>query len=89
MPDNEYEYDPKAVEKVLKKGAGFEVLRRLKPIFARINWSAGEIKQAFEDFCSAGGLGMGKVAQPVRVAVTGTTISPPIYDTLEILGDCL
>ena len=31
-------------------------------------------------------LGMGKVAQPIRVAVTGKTISPPIYETLEILG---
>ncbi len=29
---------------------------------------------------------MGKVAQPIRVAVTGTTISPAIYDTLVILG---
>jgi glutamyl-tRNA synthetase len=29
---------------------------------------------------------MGKVAQPIRVAVTGSTISPSIYDTLAFLG---
>ncbi len=29
---------------------------------------------------------MGRVAQPLRVAVTGTTVSPPIFDTLAILG---
>ena len=29
---------------------------------------------------------MGKVAQPIRVAVTGTTISPPLDATLELLG---
>ena len=31
-------------------------------------------------------LGLGKVAQPVRVAVSGSTVSPPIFDTLAILG---
>ena len=39
-----------------------------------------------DDFVAARGLGMGKVAQPLRVAVTGTTISPGIAETLEILG---
>ena len=32
------------------------------------------------------GVGLGKVAQPVRVAVSGGTVSPPIDVTLEILG---
>ena len=32
------------------------------------------------------GIGLGKVAQPVRVAVSGGTVSPPIDATLEILG---
>jgi glutamyl-tRNA synthetase len=31
-------------------------------------------------------LGLGKVAQPLRVAVTGTTVSPPIFESLEMLG---
>ena len=31
-------------------------------------------------------VGMGKVAQPLRVAVCGTAVSPPIHDTLLILG---
>jgi glutamyl-tRNA synthetase len=34
----------------------------------------------------AAGLGMGKVAQPVRVAVTGNTVSPGIGETLELVG---
>jgi len=29
---------------------------------------------------------MGKVAQPLRVAVTGTTVSPPIFDSVDMLG---
>ncbi len=31
-------------------------------------------------------LGMGKIAQPIRVAVSGGTVSPPIDVTLEVLG---
>ena len=34
----------------------------------------------------AGGLALGKVAQPLRVAVSGTAVSPPIDVTLELLG---
>ena len=32
------------------------------------------------------GLGLGKVAQPIRVAVSGDAVSPPIDETLELLG---
>jgi len=30
--------------------------------------------------------GLGKIAQPLRVAITGTTISPPIFDAVNLLG---
>ena len=32
------------------------------------------------------GLQLGALAQPVRVAITGGTVSPPIFETLEVLG---
>jgi glutamyl-tRNA synthetase len=32
------------------------------------------------------GIALGKIAQPVRVAVTGGEVSPPIFDTLAVLG---
>ena len=31
-------------------------------------------------------VGLGKVAQPLRVAITGTTISPPIFEAVQMLG---
>ncbi|MBK7117365.1 MAG: glutamate--tRNA ligase, partial [Proteobacteria bacterium] len=37
-------------------------------------------------FAEARGLGLGKVAQPLRVALTGGTVSPPIDGTLAVLG---
>jgi len=37
-------------------------------------------------YCEGSGLGLGKVAQPIRVAVSGTMVSPPIFETVEYLG---
>jgi glutamyl-tRNA synthetase len=47
-------------------------------------------EQAIEDMLRSlaeeKGVGLGKIAQPLRVAITGTTISPPIFDSVEMLG---
>jgi len=87
-PDEAFEYDTKAVKKVLRKneGAAFGVLAALRPGLAECEWTAETLEKVIGDYCEANELGMGKVAQPIRVAVTGTTISPPIYETLVILG---
>lgn len=86
--DDAFEYDAAAVRKVLEKGdgAGYEVLNEFKALLAVTEWTAEALEKLITDYCTARGLGMGKVAQPLRVAVTGTMISPPIYDTLVILG---
>jgi glutamyl-tRNA synthetase len=61
-----------------------EAARKL--IEARIGEGAAALEAAFRDAAAAQGLGLGKLAQPVRVAVTGTTVSPPLFDTLVLLG---
>ena len=38
------------------------------------------------DFADAEGLALGKVAQPLRAALTGRTVSPGVFDMLEVLG---
>lgn len=86
VPDDAYDYDPKAVDKVLTKGDGFAVLADLRDLLAGADWTAENLHKAIEDYCAQNNLGMGKVAQPLRVAVTGTTISPAIGETLTILG---
>ena len=50
------------------------------------DWKAPAIHVAIMTVAEALGLGLGKVAQPIRVAVSGGTVSPPIDVTLEILG---
>ncbi len=86
--DNSYDFDEKSVKKILAKndGAGYQVLAELAPILSEINWTAEALEALIHDYCETNGLGMGKVAQPLRVAVTGTMVSPPIYETLVILG---
>lgn len=49
-------------------------------------WSDTAIHQAIVDTAEGFGLKLGKLAQPVRVAVTGGTVSPPIDVTLRLLG---
>ena len=50
------------------------------------DWNASTIEPAFHDTIAAHGLTLGKLAQPVRAAVTGSTASPGIYEVLDVLG---
>jgi glutamyl-tRNA synthetase len=49
-------------------------------------WDATAIHGVLEDLATQSQTGLGKIAQPVRVAVTGTAVSPPIDATLALLG---
>jgi len=81
------EYDPKAVKKVLRKQGAKEALQLAKTSLADLpQWTCAAIQQAIEDICQHLDVKLGKVAQPIRVAVTGTTVSPPLFETLELLG---
>ena len=89
VDDDAIEYDPKAVKKWLAKGegAGFATLRHLREQLAALDpFEAEAIEALLQAYAQAQGLGMGKVAQPLRVAVTGTAVSPGIGETLAILG---
>jgi glutamyl-tRNA synthetase len=79
-------YDEKAakknltVESVGPLGAVRDKLSALK------EWTAAAVHDAVNQAATDLGLGLGKVAQPIRVAVSGTSVSPPIDVTLEVLG---
>ena len=49
-------------------------------------WQAGPLEAIVKEFATAKGLKLGKVAQPLRAALTGRTNSPGIFDVLVILG---
>jgi glutamyl-tRNA synthetase len=80
------EYDVDAVSKHLKPPA-LEPLLQLRTALADLqNWEPGPIHQAVKDIADALGLKLGKVAQPLRVAVTGRAASPGIDVTLHLVG---
>jgi glutamyl-tRNA synthetase len=88
-PDDKIEYAPDAIEKVLKKNQrqGLIALSAIEPILAGVSdWTTANLETAVKNYCEKTGLGLGKVAQPIRVAVSGTAVSPPIFESLEFLG---
>jgi len=82
-------YDPNAVQKILARnnGEGYtalsEILPRLRDLSA---WTSVAVEKLIHDMCEKKAVQVGAIAQPLRVAVTGTTISPSIHDTLTLLG---
>ena len=50
------------------------------------DWSAPTLEAAVKAFAEGKGLKLGKVAQPLRAALTGRTASPGIFEVLVILG---
>lgn len=83
-------YDAKAVEKVLKKdnGKGLATLRQIAEVLGGVNpFEPTTIHSTIETFASQSGLGLGDVAQPLRVAMSGGTVTPPLEQTLAVLGE--
>jgi len=79
-------YDEKAARKHLKPAAA-PVLQNLREALGGLEaWSVGEVEAAFDGVGERLELKMGKMAQPVRVAVTGGAVSPGIFETLVALG---
>jgi glutamyl-tRNA synthetase len=79
-------YDEKAVRKHITPGVS-DLLEELSGELERLDpWSAPVIHGLISAAATAKGVSLGKLAQPIRLAVCGGTVSPPIDATLEILG---
>ncbi|GAB4544159.1 MAG: glutamate--tRNA ligase [Phycisphaerales bacterium] len=83
------DYDDKAVKKFLAKndGEGLRLLGILRERFASLDaWEAEALETLVGSVAEREGVGMGQVAQPVRIALTGAGVSPAIGATLAVLG---
>ena len=66
---------------------GLELLAELRAqLEALTDWTAAALHAAVNGFAEGRGIGLGKIAQPIRVAVCGMAISPPIDQTLFLVG---
>jgi len=79
-------YDEKAVRKHVTAEALTLLSDALRELAQLQDWSATAIHQLISSFSAARGISLGKLAQPMRLAVCGGTVSPPIDATLAILG---
>ncbi len=79
-------YDEKAAKKNFKAGSD-EVLQTLMDAFSQTEgWDGEKLHQIVLDTAEAMELKLGKVAQPLRVAISGASVSPAIDVTLSLLG---
>jgi glutamyl/glutaminyl-tRNA synthetase len=93
--DTGYEFDAGAVEKNISgnSGAGAAILREFRGVLAGLaSWNVQTLHTAIEDFAKGKGfvtekgVNVGPVAQPLRVAIAGSAVSPPLGETLAVLG---
>lgn len=81
------EYDETSWEKVMTTEVAGplldEAIRRYTDLG---DWQAAELKLVLEEVMEPFGLKLGKAQAPVRVAVTGRTVGPPLFESLEVLG---
>jgi glutamyl-tRNA synthetase len=79
-------YDEKAAKKAFVEGSD-AVLATLSEAFSNVStWEAPLLHSMIKEVAEKLELGLGKVAQPLRIAVCGTGVSPSIDITLAILG---
>jgi glutamyl-tRNA synthetase len=89
VADEHVVYDDAAVRKVLVRGdpRGFNVLQMVqRPLVGLTSWDADHLERVIRQVAEQTALGVGRVAQPIRVAVTGAASSLPIGLVLEVLG---
>ena len=79
-------YDEKAAAKVLKPAALLPLQRLHAQLGSLDSWTAQNIHAVIEAITLELDVGMGKVGQPLRVAITGGSFSPPIDQTAELVG---
>jgi glutamyl-tRNA synthetase len=69
----------------MKDGAG-DVLLDTIDAFEAVPWQADDLKSTLTRVGESRGLKLNKAQAPVRVAVTGRTVGPPLFESLELLG---
>lgn len=80
------EYDEKARSKFLNESS-LALLRELRGgIEGLANFSVPELEKVFAVMIEKHGIKLGALAQPVRVAMTGGTVSPGIFEVMEVMG---
>jgi glutamyl-tRNA synthetase len=81
------EYDEKSWDKVMTKDGVVDVLAAASPRLGTLEtWTAEAIEESLRSLLAEMEVGVGKGLQPMRVAVTGSSVSPPLFESMAVLG---
>ena len=84
---DDFEYDPPAVEKYFKTGNAKTILTSLKERLAALEpFTKEKIEPVFKQLAAEMNVKLGIVIHPCRLALSGRSETPPMYDVVEILG---
>ena len=79
-------FDDKAAKKWLKASLADTFDDLIGRLDALDTWDTEHLESLYRAFCEEKDLGLGKLAQPTRVSITGNTASPGLFETLELIG---
>ena len=79
-------YDEKAAKKFLKPEIAGVLTSLAEQLEMLDDLSEKKQEEVFKGIMEQTGLGFGKIAQPVRVALTGTAVSPGVFEMIAVLG---
>ena len=78
--------DETAWSKTMSADFAADVLRDFNDAVSTCEWNHDALKQSLESWTESRGLKLGKTQAPIRVAITGRTVGPPLFESIEILG---
>ena len=82
---SEYPAEERAKAKVTAETAG--LLREVRDALAEVSpWDQPSLEAALRGFADSRGLKFGEIVHPMRLAVTGSTASPGIFEVLDLIG---
>ena len=80
------DYETASWDKAFKPEWSVPLLADVIEVYRTTPWSADDLKAALESAMESYSIKLGKAQAPVRVAVTGRTVGPPLFESLEVLG---
>jgi glutamyl-tRNA synthetase len=78
--------DEDAWTKTMGSDFAINVLRDYADAVTSCEWNHDALKSALESWTDSNGLKLGKTQAPIRVAITGRTVGPPLFESIEVLG---
>ena len=83
---SEPDIDNDAWTKTMGSDFAKDVIADFASAIATCEWNHDALKDALETWTAARELKLGKTQAPIRVAITGRTVGPPLFESIEILG---